>query len=852
MYNGVRCHHVYSFIQKSRMRLIQNPPVSSDKQAIGPHRWNGWMLVCLVILVGLVTTLLTAWAARRDAAANLRKDFDFHAMRIESLFKKRISDYGQVLHSVRGLYASSRKIDPHELTHFIAALHIRQHFPGVRDIGVNRLVTAQALSRHVAEMRRQGYPDYAIWPAGDRPLYAPIIQQELLKNPELRLIGRDQFSEPQRRAAMELARDTDTLAMTGPITGLTSDARNRAPYVMMFLPIYRKDSPGDTVQARRTHVTGWIYAPINLAHVFADMPVEITASLGVEIYDGESLAANTLLFDSCQPVLGTHSGTLDFKALRKIDFGGRTWTLLVHSVPAFEARLDTRTQYTILCVGGLLTVLVAWLTRLLATGRLRALALAEKLTADLKESESRFRAMADVAPAMIWMSNAKRKRLWVNQGWLDFIGAPNIDDFNRQWRDCIHPDDIQQYEAIRNDAHERQDAFTSEYRVRRHDGQYRWLMSTAIPRLGEQGEFLGLVGAALDITERKQTEEKLLQAALVYQNSSEAMLVADADPETGTITIVDVNPAFTSLTGYTPTEVIGQTTAILRSAEFDPNVSVAIRQSVEQDGRWQGEYRFRDKDGKPRLIWLNISGLFDAQGRIRGHISLMRDITQQKEAEETIHALTASLITAKEDEARRIASEMHDDLGQRLSWLRISLLMLPKLVQDKPTHLPESVERMKDAVDHVLGVVRDISANLRPATLDMGFLMAVEWQVGNFRTHTGIACVLDNHLEEEINLPDARATGAFRILQEALTNVSRYAQASSVSVTLRRKDNNLIMEIVDNGVGFDPGLQHKPRSIGLAGMRERTALLGGHLEIISAPGKGTTVRLTVPLEPNLD
>ncbi|MBS1186594.1 MAG: hypothetical protein H6R04_612 [Burkholderiaceae bacterium] len=929
-----------------------------------------WILALLVFSLG---ALLTFWLwsnARQTAIEELKAEFDYRVVRIENQIKERIRHYSRVLHGVQGFYASSISVDRKELTSFLAAMNTRQLYSGVHDVGVTMLIARQGLAQHMAEMQRLGVRNYVVRPEGERSVYAVVVQHELPKEPRMHILGYDQYSDPVLRAAMGKSRDSNAITLTGKLeplgqTELANDVR-----VLMFLPVYQKNKPHETVEERRKHLIGWAFAPLYMNEAMAGMEDEITANIAVKIYDDE-ISEKNRLFDSNDFPGGAHAdGQLNFRSIRKAEFGGRTWTLVMHSIPGFEVRLDTSKSHLILGVGLMLSLLLAFLTWLLGTGRARAQAQAERLTANLKESEIRFRFMADAAPAMIWMSNANRKRLWVNRGWLDFTGALNLDDFNRRWKTCIHPDDAVQYESIRRTAHEKQQAFGSEYRVRRHDGQYRWLMSTALPRFNDEGKFLGLIGAAIDITARKQAEEKLTQSALMFQNSSEAMLIADVDTESRESFVADINPAFTSLIGYASGEIIGKNAKLLRSDKHEPAFFEAIENSVKDAGGWQGEYHALCKNGATRLGWLIISAIFDEKGRVCKYVSIFRDITEQKaneeklrlaalvyqnssdammvfdidpknhqskiadvnpaftvvtgyardevigqgpdilrpeqyrpefyeamqkeffstgrwqgeftrvrkngghsitwlslhaiyddngimtryvsisrdiskqkEDEETIRALTTGLIAAKEEEARRIAREIHDDLGQRLSWLRMNLAMLPKLVSRQPEQMADAVERMKESVEHILSVVRNISTNLRPATLDMGFIMAVQWQIENFRANTGIECRLDNRLQEGFNLPDECSTGVFRILQEALTNVARYAQASCVEVTLSRQRGNLVMEIMDNGIGFEPAQQRKSRSTGLAGMRERTTMLGGAIEFVSTPGHGTTVRL---------
>lgn len=154
---------------------------------------------------------------------------------------------------------------------------------------------------------------------------------------------------------------------------------------------------------------------------------------------------------------------------------------------------------------------------------------------------------------------------------------------------------------------------------------------------------------------------------------------------------------------------------------------------------------------------------------------------------------------------------------------------------------------MKLTIDTTIGVVRNVAASLRPGALDMGLVSAAEWLLTGFEERTGILCQLEAPPDIQ-GLGDARATAAFRILQESLTNVARHAQAHVVHVTLNRIDHTLLMRISDDGIGFDFDAVARRKTFGLMGIRERALMFGGHVSIDSHPGAGTSLDVTIPLE----
>lgn len=215
-------------------------------------------------------------------------------------------------------------------------------------------------------------------------------------------------------------------------------------------------------------------------------------------------------------------------------------------------------------------------------------------------------------------------------------------------------------------------------------------------------------------------------------------------------------------------------------------------------------------------------------------------------SQQALRALSSHQMAVKEAERRHIAREIHDELGQRLTVLRMDMSMLPRAVQADPAGLlPAQVAALKRGIDDILAIVRDIAGKLRPATLDIGLAEAAEGLLAEFQASLGIPCELDNQLPPGLTLDETRATGIFRILQESLTNAARHARASRIDVTLALRGNWLHLRVRDNGRGFALS-PNAAASFGLSGMRERAAALGGELHIDSRPDHGATVRARIP------
>lgn len=226
-----------------------------------------------------------------------------------------------------------------------------------------------------------------------------------------------------------------------------------------------------------------------------------------------------------------------------------------------------------------------------------------------------------------------------------------------------------------------------------------------------------------------------------------------------------------------------------------------------------------------------------------------RDSLELQVAERTaeLRELSAYRESAREDERKHIARELHDELGQSLTALRMQAALLRVRFGAEIAGLNEQVRAMTELVDRTIGVVRNVATTLRPTVLDMGIGSALEWIVDEFRRHSGLDCSLVLELGEG-QLSERQAIAVFRIVQESLTNVARHADASETSVSLRRVGSTCELVVEDDGRGFDPA-RTRPHSFGLLGIRERVLSLGGQVAIASRPGGRTRVVVQLPLDP---
>jgi signal transduction histidine kinase len=250
--------------------------------------------------------------------------------------------------------------------------------------------------------------------------------------------------------------------------------------------------------------------------------------------------------------------------------------------------------------------------------------------------------------------------------------------------------------------------------------------------------------------------------------------------------------------------------------------------------------------------WHN-SVLRDEHANIITILSLVHDVTERRKAEETlnrsyeeIRKLTNHLQNIREEERSHIAREIHDELGQQLTVLKMNILGLNKKLSSADATVHEKIGEIIDLLDTAVGSVRRISSELRPNLLhNLGLVAAIEWQLKEFEKGSGIKTVLIEPAEEP-KITDPVKNGLFRIFQESLTNAGRHANATKIIVSLEQRNGHLILTIEDNGQGFEKEKIGAKQTLGILGMKERCLMMGGNFEIRSVTAKGTSVMAVIP------
>jgi len=382
------------------------------------------------------------------------------------------------------------------------------------------------------------------------------------------------------------------------------------------------------------------------------------------------------------------------------------------------------------------------------------------------------------------------------------------------------------------------------------DGSTGWLQWESLPWRKVNGEIGGLILFTQVITARKRAEEALRASeerfAKIFHLSPFRMgilRIRDA-------VVLEVNDTWIRETEYSREEVINQSIFKFLTS-MEESLVEKIRQLLKTPKPVVDmEVRFTTKNG--REVMANTSAVMFDLDCEPCYLWVANDITKRKAAEDALRALSARIRSTREEEGTRIAREIHDELGGVLTGLKWDLEKIDNTLDSSNdcSHISEIRERigsMTGLIETTINTVRRIASELRPGVLDdLGLVAAIEWQIEQFQSRSGLKCHWTNNASE-IDLTRERATAVFRILQEILTNVLRHARATNLYVKLRRSKQFFELEVKDDGQGITESQLMNTQSLGLLGMKERALLVGGEVRITGKEGGGTTVVVRVPL-----
>ncbi|MBI4938370.1 MAG: EAL domain-containing protein [Nitrosomonadales bacterium] len=543
--------HVSSVVQRS-----------GQKSRMGGRLNNNF---ALPVMAMFALSLLVTWRlylnAQQNAKQTLQAQFDFRARSISNEIVKRMGTYEQVMRGVDGLFAHAGSVTRDEFHDYVERLDLKENYPGIQGIRFSPAVPLAEKTSHVAAMRRQGMGAYTIHPDGKRELYAPVVYIEPDDEINRVIFGYDTYSDlehPQpgdsvagaRRAAMERARDTGKAALSGKIRLLFETDQSAQASFLMFLPVYRHEAPHGTLAERRANIIGWVSSVFRADDLMDGILGHGDRDVDIDIYDGEAIHESSLMHDSDNSRFSRGNlPAAHFHATQQLDIAGRTWTMVVSSLPAFETMQDTG-KPQLIGVGGFVTgVMLTLLTWLLLYDRARALRAAAALERESRKNRTLLRTAADG----MYVFDTNGDMVQVNDAFCRMLGyteqellSMNVAQWNAQWP---------KEELLAKIAALGSSNPPFETRHRRRDGSIIQVEISA-SRVEIDGRQL-VYNSARDITGRKQSEQAI--------KDSEARLHTLVETAMDAVVIMDSGGAITgwnnqaaNIFGWSHDEVVGR------------------------------------------------------------------------------------------------------------------------------------------------------------------------------------------------------------------------------------------------------------------------------------------------------
>ncbi len=484
-------------------------------------RWR-WV-AAVVLLAGLAITVLLSRDQYLQTEEAAVREFDTICREIELKVEDRLAAHSQILRGGAAFFTDSDGVTREEWHEFTEQQKVSQKLPGIQGIGYTHLVPRGQLAEHTRKVRDEGFPDYRVWPEGDRDPYSSIIYLEPLSGRNLRAFGYDMLTEPVRRAALEQSRDSDESVLTGKVTLVQETNEDIQAGTLMYAPVYRVGVPHETVAERRAAIQGWVYSPYRMNDLMKGIlgrrDLAGNKRIHLEIFDGETPSGESLLYDSQHGEKSPQARAARLTRRIVIDAEGRKWLLSFSQAGA----ADHSVAELVFCSGALLSLLLSGLVYSLFRTSSEARKLALLLTAQLSESEMRWRIAVEATGDGIFDWDVPSGTGFFSRRWKEMLGysEDEIGDGIEEWESRIHPDDKEQTKVAAQALLDgKTPLYSHEHRMRCKGGGWKWILARgAVIRRDPDGKPLRVVGTHSDITEKRQTAE--IKSRLISMASHE-------------------------------------------------------------------------------------------------------------------------------------------------------------------------------------------------------------------------------------------------------------------------------------------------------------------------------------------
>jgi len=839
------------------------------------------LATALVLFAGLGTTAAALLWQQQDLQARARNRFEQQVERIEVDVKHRLNLPFTGLKGAAGVYAASVSVELAEFRAFVESSNVGLEYPGIRGFGFVERVHRDAVDAFVAAQRRDGSPGFTVKSRGTASdLYIIKFLEPAASNQAA--LGLNLADDPVRMQAIERAITTGQATLSGRIQ-LVQDDRPRPAFIFL-LPIYRQGLQPATVEQRQAELLGILLAPVVVEEIMAQVAAGTSGQTRLAVYDSlndSGATPDNLLFELGGIPGLAHDARPMFETSRVVVVGGRPLTLRMGSTAAFEAQQGRLAPWLLGLSGSALSGLLALTIWLLGSGRARALALAQRMTADLAHERQRLHNIVEGTNVGTWEWHVQTGTLQLDERWASMVG----DDLARMapqqisdWRNRIHPDEVQALTAaLKQHFRGETQHFECEYRFRHRDGRWIWVLSRGkVSAWTPAGKPDLMAGTHMDISERQAAQMALRTSEENFRQLFERSLhgILQAMPD-GSIQYA--NPAACQLFGLSQDEIRQRGRAGLVDPH-DSRLHILVAQAL-LSGHARGEVTMRRGDGSWFECELSLTSYLTPSGEACNNLFL-RDVTKRKRAEAEISALNTQL----EDKVRKRTAEL-ESANKELEAFSYSVahdLRAPLRSIDGFSHLLEKtiaietaersrhymnriragVRQMGELTDGLLSLAQVSRTSLKNETIDLGAVADDVLQACRERDARRLVKV---HVQAGLMAMGDRAL-LRQVMENLIGNAWKFtAHAADAEIWVGQSaQDGLGMTtffVRDNGAGFDMAYVeklfgtfqrlHSPgefsgTGIGLATTHRIVVRHGGRIWAQGAVGEGATFFFTLP------
>ena len=473
-----------------------------------------------ILVVGIILTLYVTIYTKRSVELNLEKDYIEVCKELNVKVFTRLQSQAEVLRAGSAFIEASDSVSRKEWKKFYEVSKIQKDLPGIQGFGYSMIIFKNELHQHIKTIKNSGFPEYTVKPAGDRPFYTSIIFLEPFEGRNLRAFGYDMYSEPIRRKAMELARDSDIVSLSGKVLLVQETNKDVQAGTLMYVPVFKKDMAINTVEQRRTAIKGWVYSPHRMNDlmkgILGKWDFKVDGRIHLQIYE-DSISNNNLLFDTQSEDTINHTDLSSRELLLPVNFNGTKW--LLSFTQSKGGNIYFYNKILVVFISGIIiSVLLFFLILSLLSTNQRAENIAEELTSELNQSKEGFKLLLNSAAEAIYGIDMNGNCTFTNVACIKMLGYQTFEQLQgKNMHDLIH------HSYADGSAMNVKDclifkAFKEEIGSHVIDEVLWKADGTSFPceywsyPLFIHGEIKGAVVTFIDITERKKTEEKLKEA----------------------------------------------------------------------------------------------------------------------------------------------------------------------------------------------------------------------------------------------------------------------------------------------------------------------------------------------------